>query len=168
MVVKEYDYIKGNNALNPKRKSTEREQKKYEELKKSKKNRERRIQEQKKKNRVAALQIAIFILLMGLVTIGRDSQVFKMQKDLTDINREIKQYQADNEALEVDLLKFSSLDNIKSSAEEQLNMTMVTKDNIVPIDLSNNYFKELDKKDKKEVEENNKGFLAKILDALNI
>lgn len=168
MVVKEYDYIKGNTALNPKRKSTERDRKKYEELKRSKKNRERRIQEQKKKNRAAMLQIAIFILVMGIVTIARDSQVFTSQKELSAINSEIKLYESDNEALQVDLLKFSSLDNIKNTAEEQLNMSLATRDNIVPIDLSSNYFKELDDRDKKVMEEKDKSFFDKILDALNI
>ena len=116
MVVKEYDYIKGNTALNPKRKVNERDNKKYDQLKKSKKNRERRIQEQKRKTRATMLQISLFILIMGIITIARDSQVFTMQKELTSINKEIKIYEAENEALKVDLLKASSLDNIKDIA----------------------------------------------------
>lgn len=165
MVVKEYDYIKGNTALNPKRKVNERDNKKYDELKKSKKNRERRIQEQKRKTRATMLQISLFILIMGIITIARDSQVFTMQKELTNINKEIKIYEAENEALKVDLLKASSLDNIKDIAENKLEMNIATKDNIVAVDLSQNYFKELDQKDKSENKES-KGIINKVLDAL--
>lgn len=165
MVVKEYDYIKGNTALNPKRKVNERDNKKYNELKKSKKNRERRIQEQKRKTRATMLQVSLFILIMGIITIARDSQVFTMQKELTNINKEIKIYEAENEALKVDLLKASSLDNIKDIAENKLEMNIATKDNIVAVDLSQNYFKELDQKDKSENKES-KGIINKVLDAL--
>lgn len=165
MVVKEYDYIKGNTALNPKRKVNERDNKKYDQLKKSKKNRERRIQEQKRKTRATMLQISLFILIMGIITIARDSQVFTMQKELTNINKEIKIYEAENEALKVDLLKASSLDNIKDIAENKLEMNIATKDNIVAVDLSQNYFKELDQKDKSENKES-KGIINKVLDAL--
>lgn len=165
MVVKEYDYIKGNTALNPKRKVNERDNKKYDQLKKSKKNRERRIQEQKRKTRATMLQVSLFILIMGIITIARDSQVFTMQKELTNINKEIKIYEAENEALKVDLLKASSLDNIKDIAENKLEMSIATKDNIVAVDLSQNYFKELDKKDKSENKES-KGIINKVLDAL--
>lgn len=165
MVVKEYDYIKGNTALNPKRNVKEKENKKYDELKRSKKNHKRRIQEQKRKTRATMFQISLFILVMGVITIARDSQVFTMQKELTSINNEIKEYQAENEALEVDLLKSSSLDNIKDTAESELKMTIAKKENIAAVDLSQNYFRELDKKDKSEKKES-KGIINKVLDAL--
>ena len=111
------------------------------------------------------LQISLFILIMGIITIARDSQVFTMQKELTNINKEIKIYEAENEALKVDLLKASSLDNIKDIAENKLEMNIATKDNIVAVDLSQNYFKELDQKDKSENKES-KGIINKVLDAL--
>lgn len=168
MVEKEFEYIRGNTAIKPKRKVQEKDRRKYEELKKSKKNREKRILEEKKKNRKAVRQVAIFIVFMGILTIARDSQVFTVQNELASINNQIKIYTDDNEALTVDLLKNSSLDSIKTAAEENLSMTVATSDNIVPMDLSQNYFEDLDIRDKKqeEVQIEDKGILDKFMDAL--
>lgn len=164
--LEEYE-INGNVVRKPLRKTTEQEREKYKQLQKSKKNRQRRLNEQRKRNRKAIMQIAIFIFLMGVLTIFRDSKVFSMQNELAKINSEIKTEQLENEALKIDLLKGSSLDNIKTTAEKDLGMTIASKDNMVEIDLSENYFQKLDDRDKKAAEVKNKGFLSKILNALS-
>lgn len=166
MVVKEFDYVNGNAALQPKRKIDEKERKKYEELKKSKKNRQRRLLDEKKKNRKAIGQIALFILFMGILSISRDAQVFSSQNELRDINREIKLITAENEALHVDLIKYASLDSIKATAENSLGMVSATRDNVVEIDLSENYFASLEEKEALEAKEEERGILAKVKDAL--
>ena len=66
-----------------------------------------------------------------------------MQSKVSDIKDEIKSVAADNEALKVELLKLSSLDNIKTNAETKLGMVAITKDYIIPMDMEGNYFQEL-------------------------
>lgn len=166
MIVKEFDYVQGNTVIKPQRKSTERDRKKYEELKRSKKNRNRRLLEKKKNRRSAMLQIALTILIAGTVIISRDAKVYGIQKSITETKVEIKNITAENEAIKIDLLKFSSLENIKTNAEEKLGMIVSTKDSLVEIDMSGNYFQELDDKEAKAEKKEKKGFFSKIMDAL--
>lgn len=162
------DYeINGNVVRKPLRKTTEQEREKYKQLQRSKKNRQRRLKEERKRNRRAIMQITILIFFMGVLTIFRDSKVFAMQNDLANVNSDIKEEQLENEALKIDLLKGSSLDNIKTTAEKDLGMTIASKDNMVEIDLSENYFQKLDDRDKKAKEKKEKGFFSKILNALS-
>lgn len=154
MIVKDYDYIKGNIATKPQRKSTELDREKYKELERSKWERKKRKHENERKKRVAALQIAGAVLALGFITIFRDNKVYSMQQEVTKINKSIKQVTEENEALNVELLKIGSLQNIKTNAEEKLGMVMATKDNMLQIDLSQNYFQELENEAQ---EENKKG-----------
>ena len=168
MVENEFEYIRGNTVINPKRKVQEKDKRKYEELEKAKKNRARRIIEEKKKNRKAIRHIAIFIVFMGILSIARDAKVFTMQNDLSSVNNQIDKYTDENEALRLDLLKNSSLDNIKTNAEESLNMKVATSEQLVAIDLSQNYFEELDIRDeeKQKAQKEEKGIFTRVMDAL--
>ncbi|NLK95851.1 MAG: cell division protein FtsL [Clostridiales bacterium] len=165
MVVKEYEYT-GNAAINPNRKSTERDKKKYEELKKSKKNRNRRIIEEKNKKKKAVLQIACLIFILGITLVTRDTKVYDIQNSIGDLNSKINEIEEENEAIKVDILKYSSISNIRSNAEENLGMTIATKENSVEIDLSKNYFESLNNEDEKNAQDN-KSIFSKLMDALN-
>lgn len=165
MVVKEYEYI-GNAAINPNRESTKRDNKKYEELKKSKKNRNRRIIEERNKKKKAVMQIAAVIFIFGITLITRDTMVYNSQNKISDVDSKINDYKEENEAIKVDILKFSSIANIRSNAEENLGMTMATKDNSVVIDLSEDYFASLNKGNIESNEKDNSIF-SKLMDALN-
>lgn len=144
LVVREYDYIKGSTVAKPSRKSrVQKPDKKYKELKRNKKNKNRRIKNQKINDRKYILNVALIILSFGCITIFGDGKVYKMQKQVSDLNTEIKQTQEENEALKVKLLKFSSLSNIQENAETKLGMTIAGKENIVKIDFSDDYFKDI-------------------------
>lgn len=166
MIVKEVEYYTGNTAANPKRKYDEQDRKKYEDLKRSKRNRNKRIKEDKKSRRSAALQVAILIFIVGTIIIARDNKVYLMQQDLSNINKQVRIVNDENEALKVDLLKGASLAKIRTNAETKLGMQTATKDSIVKLDLSNNYFAELDN-DTETKNTNSEGLLSKIKDALN-
>ena len=127
MIVKEYEYIRGNTATQPRR-SSEPDRKRYEELQKAKRERKRRKLEEERRKRKGARQIAAAIAILGVITIARDTKVYSMQSDLAKLNSEIKSVDDENEALRVELLKVASLDNIKTNAEEKLGMVVATKD----------------------------------------
>lgn len=162
MVVKEFDYVNGNTAVKPQRKSTERDRKKYEELKRSKKNRNRRLQDERKNRRSAMLQIAVAILIVGTVIISRDAKVYSIQSQISDVKSEIKKVTAENEAINVDLLKFSSLANIKTNAEEKLGMVTATKASLVEVEMSGNYFQELNDKETEIINNGENGWFQKL------
>lgn len=144
MVEREYDYIRGNTVLNPKRK--------YNEIDKriEKEKQERRQRELQRKEKAAKkatvkniLQVSCIALILGVSTIARDGKVYKMQNDLSKVKSEIKTVTAEGEALRVNLLRYSSLADIKDIANKS-GMKMPGKDDSVEIDLSKNFFANLE------------------------
>ena len=66
-----------------------------------------------------------------------------------------------NDALKVMLLKYSSLENVKNVAENELSMVYPNKDNTIMIDMSKDYFTHISE------EENGESFLDKIKGIFN-
>lgn len=160
MIVKEFDYVKGNTVVKPNRKSVEKD-KKYEELQKAKKNKKKREYQKKKQTRMASFQIATLIFVVGISIIWRDTKVYDMQKQLASIDSEINTITDENEALKIELLKIGSLDNIKTNAESKLGMGIANKENIMQIEVPSNYFEE----ENNSATEEKETVLSKILDA---
>lgn len=142
LVVREYDYIKGSTAVKPQRKISEKKQNnKKQGIYRLRRNRQ--LLEQRKGNRRYAGIIAAMIFTLGCITILGDSRVYKMQKQVTDLNSSIKKMTEENEALKVKLLKFSSLSNIEESAVNSLGMVTPNQGDTVKIDFSEDYFASL-------------------------
>jgi len=165
---REYDYIKGSTALAPERKSRVRKpDKKYKQIQRRKKLQNKKIflENRKKNDRKYLLTVAIVILSLGVLTITGDIKVYNMQKSVTQLNSSIKQTQEDNEALKVQVLKFSSLNNIQERAKSKLSMYTPKKEETVKIDFSENYFKDL----KPSVSENSTketNFISKLINSI--
>ena len=148
MGAREYDYIRGNNAVNPKRVNKEFDKqidKKIE--KKHLEDRRRQIQKQEKLKRKesvkSVLQVAVFALIFGLLTISMDTKVYKAQRELTNLKKEISTATAEGEALRVNMLKTSSIEDIKTLADE-LKMKTPTKEQVVTINVTKNFFGNLE------------------------
>lgn len=155
MLVKEVEYYNNENTLNyPKKRAREEERKKYDELRRAKRNREKRKRAQSKLKRKIAFEVISVAFIAGIITLAIDSRVFNMQSQLTAINKQIETVKADNEDLTVKLLQTGSLDDIEINAQNRLGMVSTTKENIISVDLSKNYFQQLDDEDKAAKEEN--------------
>lgn len=144
MVIREADYYNDNAVRQPLKQKPEVDKRKYEELEKARRNRIKRKVEAEKKKRKGIMQIAAAIFIIGILSISRDSQVYKMQKQLNHVQNQVKEAEDENEALKIEVMKNKSIQNIVSQANERLGMRIATKDDMVTIDLSNNYFAELD------------------------
>ncbi|GKU23955.1 hypothetical protein CFB3_21770 [Clostridium folliculivorans] len=165
MVVKEFDYVNGNTALNPKRKVNDPQRdKQYEDLKKSKIDRDRRLKERQKRNRRAATQVIVMLFVLGIATIWRDVKVYTVQAQLTQVNSDIKEIGAENESLKAEILKSSSLDTIKTTAESKLGMIIPGDGDILKTNSNENYFA-ANVKDK-QATNNDWSLLAKIKEFL--
>lgn len=144
MVDREYDYIRGNNATKPK--INNREIEKQIERKKIEEKR-RQIQKQDKlkiKEKVMnVLQVAAVALILGLSAIAMDGKVYKAQKELTNLEKSISVATAEGEALRVNMLKTSSIEEVKKIADE-LNMKSPSKDQVVTINITKNFFENLE------------------------
>lgn len=147
MIVKEVDYIRGNTANAPQRKYDDI--KKDKSLEDAKKRKNKLLKEKKKKTRNGALQIALVIFVLGVLTIWRDTKVYNLQTQIGTLNNEIKVVNSENEALKVDLLKNSSLKNIESSAQKKLGMIAPVDAQKVNVDLSKDYLAGLENSNKK-------------------
>lgn len=160
--MREYDYIKGNNVVNPQRQLREETNQEYEKLKKAKKQRQLIINNKKAKLRRGVTQIILMVLFLGMVTIYRDSQVYNIQKSISKINTEINAVSADNEALNLNILKASALGNVREAAETRLGMVAPKKEDVIKVNLSESNFNIA----AADANAGEAGVLAEIMDAL--
>ena len=161
--VKDGNYTRGNHALKPKRKiSTPKKTKELDKLKKLRKDKKNKLREKKNNSKKSISLIIAMIFILGITIIWRDGKVFSLQNKLTELNKDIKSMVVDNESLKVDLLKTSSIETIKNTAESNLKMVIPSKDQVIRIEEKQNI--EIPKE--KGNETKNKSFLTKIKDVL--
>lgn len=154
MARREYDYIKGSTALAPERKKrVQKPDKKYKQIQRRKKLQSKNIllRNKRKSDRKYVLTVAMVIFSLGFITISGDSKVYSMQKQVTDLNTQIKQTEEVNADLKLRISKSSSLNYIEQKASNKLSMAVPKKDETMKIDFSQNYFKDL----KSNVSDNN-------------
>lgn len=161
--VKDSNYTRGNHALKPKKKiSTPKKTKELDKLKKLRKDKKNKLRDKKKNSKKSVSLIIVMIFVLGITIIWRDASVFSLQNKLTQLNKEIKNMKVDNEALKVDLLKSSSIETVKNTAESNLKMVIPSKDEVIRIEEKQNI--EIPKE--KSSDDKNKSWLTKIKDAL--
>lgn len=158
MGAREYNYTRGNTALVPERKPQ------YDKNKKQKIKEELRAKKIKKLkvNLISnVVGISALICILGGITLAIDGYVYDRQNELTEIKEETAAASDINDALKVMLLKYSSLENVKNVAENELGMVYPNKDNTILIDMSKDYFSHINE------EENKESFLDKIKGIFN-
>ncbi|MGL5381367.1 cell division protein FtsL [Clostridium sp.] len=166
MVEREYDYIRGNTAVKPKRKYEEvKEKNKVIDEEKKLREKKRRLSELNSRRTKGVLQVASVIFLLGVATIARDGKIYGMQDSLTKIKTDIKSEIAVGEALRVDLLKYSSLNDIRANAEGKLEMKLPDKTATVDVDVTKDYF--ANARGEVEQKKESKNIFSKLMDALN-
>ena len=148
--------------VNPQRQFREETNQEYEKLKKAKKQRQLIINNKKAKLRRGVTQIILMVLFLGMVTIYRDSQVYNIQKSISKINTEINAVSADNEALNLNILKASALGNVREAAETRLGMVAPKKEDVIKVNLSESNFNIA----AADANAGEAGVLAEIMDAL--
>ena len=87
--------------------------------------------------------VILFVLGLGCITIAGDGKVYKLQNNVTTLENQINSTKEENEALRVKILKYSSLDNIEENAGNSLGMYLPHSDDVVKIDFSDDYFKDV-------------------------
>lgn len=143
---REYDYIRGNTVLAPerKRKVVRKPDKKYKHIQRKRKINKILLEKKQRANdRKYLLTIAGIIVTLGFITISGDNKVYDIEKNLNTVNSQISQTEEENEALKVKILKYSSLNNVETNAENKLSMFVPSKNDTVKVDFSQDYFKDL-------------------------
>ena len=158
MGAREYNYTRGNTALVPERKPQ------YDKNKKQKIKEELRAKKIKKLkvNLISnVVGISALVCILGGITLAIDGYVYDRQNELTEIKKETAASSDINDALKVMLLKYSSLENVKNVAENELGMVYPNKDNTRLIDMTKDYFSPIKEEEHKE------SFLDKIKGIFN-
>ena len=99
---------------------------------------------------------------LGATTLYLDGKIHALQKELLILERNMKEEEDVNAAINVDMLKFASFDKIKSTAENELGMVYPSSESTISIDMSKEYFSHL-----KSEESKKSGLLQKIIAAFN-
>ena len=115
-------YIRGNTAVAPDRKPKIGKNKKKKNSILRKKSKQKAILANKKSDRKYMFLIVTTVFILGCVTIAGDTKVYKMQNEVSQLDSTIKTMKEENEALKVNLLKYSSLSNIEENASSKLGM----------------------------------------------
>jgi len=160
----EYEYINGNIVLIPQEDKNRREKEEKRKREEERKRYNKKLDENRKYNRKATSQVIGVALLLGIISITLSSRNYVIQKKLIVINSEISSINEINEAMQIQLSKQSALQSIASNAED-LGMRVATKDDMVSLDLSQNYFEKLEATEDIKDESKN-GFFSKIMDVL--
>lgn len=141
----EYSYgVKGNTAVKPLKKTTICKPKKNSQIRKQKKNDKKNMfRRERQSDRKYIFTVILFVLGLGCITIAGDGKVYKLQNNVTTLENQINSTKEENEALRVKILKYSSLDNIEENAGNSLGMYLPHSDDVVKIDFSDDYFKDV-------------------------
>jgi cell division protein FtsL len=144
------EYIKGSTVFAPDiniNRPVRKEE--YERLRKSRAQKLSRIRQRKNDHKKRVVLSILVVFFAGLGLIWNESQVYKTQRQLTRVRREINEVHHLNEALRVELIKVRGIGQLQEAAENDLGMVRPDRSNIVYLDLSKNYF-EREPKDGRE------------------
>lgn len=154
MKYEEYDYIRGNTALAPGRKRKEDRQEEQQ-----KKRLERQKAARKQKHLVRnILSVSTLAVVLGSISLTMDGIVYKNQAELSKIQESYEDQVSINEALNVEMIKYSSVETIKDTAENQIGMIYADDTNTIKIDMSKDFFPNVEKN-----EQVKSSFLNKIM-----
>ena len=144
MKYEEYDYIRGNTALAPERKRKEDRQEEQQK---------KRLERQK-----AARKQKHLVRNILSISLTMDGIVYKNQAELSKIQESYEDQVSINEALNVEMIKYSSVETIKDTAENQIGMIYADDTNTIKIDMSKDFFPNVEKN-----EQVKSSFLNKIM-----
>lgn len=160
MGVREYDYIRGNTAVKPERRVEESQVNR--ELQRKRREQQKKLQQKKARKIKSLVSAATFIFVLGASNLAINGYVYSIQNKLSQLEMNVKEQMDINEALKVEMLKYASLDKIKTTAENDLSMVYPKEESTVAIDMSKEYFSHL-----KTKQENKASFIAKLMDTFN-
>lgn len=137
---REYNYIRGNNAIAPNRKYNPSEDGRREQRKGNK--RTPKVQTFKIKKIKGIVGISWLIFLLGGLTVGSYGSLYGIQNELSETKDQIQSIKAVNEALRVDLLEYYSIHGLKESAEKN-EMVLPAKSDTIEVKWSKDYFENI-------------------------
>jgi cell division protein FtsL len=136
-----FEYINGSTVYAPERhRESPLKKEEYEKLRKTKIQRINRIKLKKNAQKRKVMVSIVTVFGVGISLIWGEAQVYSSQRELTKIKKEIVDIGRQNDDLKIQLLKVSSLENIKQNAENKLHMMIPDRKNVIYADLSKDNF----------------------------
>lgn len=134
---KEYDYIRGNTALNPNRREEEGTKRSKKPKRKVKVNKKKIISKLITKE---ILKIAAVFVIVGFIVLIREGQIYTIQDQLINLKADVKKATAEKEALKLQLIQEHSIEGIRQFGEDK--MIIPTVNDTVQIQSEKDYFPE--------------------------
>lgn len=97
-------------------------------------------QQIKIKSRKMLMYFLLIFFVGGTFTISRENTIYQVQKQSTNLDKEINELEESNEYLKTMTLKSSGINKLKDKAATQLKMDMPNMEDVVKIDFSEDYF----------------------------
>ncbi|MCY6370359.1 hypothetical protein [Clostridium ganghwense] len=142
IVTNKKNAVSGSNALAPDyAPSRGVDEQKHKELEKSKKEHIKINKQKQIKKKAKVLRNIILAFGVGVTLVYRYCLIYNMEKNITEVKKQIAVVNADNENLKIGLLKYNNIEQIEKKATEQLNMIPRSRANAVQVDLGRNNFK---------------------------
>lgn len=137
----EIEYINGSTVIRREEKRYDEErQKDIERIKKSKRDRQLREKLKTKQLKKNMSQIIVAVFVTGMIVMVGDSRVYSAQRQIKDMKKAISSLHSSNEDMKVQIIKISSIDQIKDLSENKLKMVSPTIEDNVYVDMSKNNF----------------------------
>lgn len=151
IITNKNNIVSGNNALSPQNiPSKHLDETKYRDFEKSKRQHLKINKEKSIKKKIKVLTNIILGFTIGITLIYRYSLIYNIEKDITQVNREISKVDSQNENLKIGLLKYNNIGEIEKKSTKELNMIPQSISNVIYIDLKKNNFNSFSKQEDKK------------------
>lgn len=94
--------------------------------------------------------VIMMITIGGLLTIIIETKIYNMQNNLNSISKNIELQREIQSDLRIKTMRYSSIKNIEDKASSELNMFIPKEEDIIKIDFSDNYFRNLNDESSQE------------------
>lgn len=135
-------YVDGNLAKKPIKRKQIKKRSSVRKISRQEINKKAKI----KQDRNFMFFLIVMITMGGLLTITIETKIYNMQNNLNSISKNIQLQREIQSDLHIKTMRYSSIKNIEDKASSELNMFIPKEEDIIKIDFSDNYFRNLNDK----------------------
>ena len=139
-------YVDGNLAKKPIKRKQIKKRSSVRKISRQEINKKAKI----KQDRNFMFFLIVMITMGGLLTITIETKIYNMQNNLNSISKNIQLQREIQSDLHIKTMRYSSIKNIEDKASSELNMFIPKEEDIIKIDFSDNYFRNLNDKSSQE------------------
>lgn len=129
-------YFNGNAVLAPDFETQKNNENEYEKLKKEKIEAKENIRRNSAKRKLSMINKITICFIMGIFLVHRYSVILNMQKSVNSMRNQISELSKENQNINVELAKYSSMSYVEYNAVNKLQMSKYNKNDAIYVDFS--------------------------------